>query len=342
MPKRFRARWWGSFQTGSVLETENPLEEIWSAVDLHGSAGHLGRGFVPPPGQPVAPYVQYAGIRFRQALEFREAAGQATLLTSPLSLYYSFLNLVRACLCMRLDMLDSTGHGLSRLKIGNDILSSSVKLAKGTFTDYLDAVGYPKSLGTEVRLDEVLARIIELRWEYAHIYEGVSLVVPIKVEAYRDGEVILRIPKSVYDLSSKAKDWSSELPSISGCCTLGPDENTLKTTFNVSSMEDVMNFCSLRMETDLLWRPGPEGATWYLVRQTDPTLVLPRPAYYFVALFILGSIVRYEPELMLQATDQNSLTGWLLKRIVQRAERFFPQLILSWLRNENLYVKSAG
>ncbi len=77
------------------------------------------------------------------------------------------------------------------------------------------------------------------------------------------------------------------------------------------------------------------------MRQTDPSLVFPRPAYYFVTLFILGSVVRYEPELMLDTVDPNSLSGWLLKRVIQGAERFFPQLMLSWLMDSDLYYKSA-
>jgi len=89
----YRPRIHGSFQqSGAKLETENPLEEVWSTVALHGSADFLQKHLTPPVGHSVAPYIQYAGIRARQAVEFREAARQATLLTSPLSLYYSFLN----------------------------------------------------------------------------------------------------------------------------------------------------------------------------------------------------------------------------------------------------------
>ncbi len=335
----YRPRFHGSFQTGSRLETENPLEEVWSLIALHGSADFLQKRVTPPPGQPIDPYIEYAGIRARQAVEFREAARQATLLTSPLSLYYSFLNLTRACLCLHSDMLPSTWHGLI-FRSGTDLLSSRAELTRGTFTDYLDATGYPWSSGQVVALHEALARTVEIRRDYADIYGGTSLVVPIDVDAYRDAEVVLNIPKNIYDLSAASTNWSSELPSISGCCTLGSGENTLETTFKVSNVEDVDSFCSLRMQRDLLWREF--AARWYLVRQTDPNLVFPRPAYYFVTLFILGSIVRYEPELILDTVDPNSLSGWLFGRVVQAAERFFPQLMLSWLMGHHLYFKTAS
>jgi hypothetical protein len=47
-------------------------------------------------------------------------------------------------------------------------------------------------------------------------------------------------------------------------------------------------------------------------------------------------------ELMLDTVNPNSLTGWFLKRVLQAAERFFPQLILSWFANVDFYFNSAS
>ena len=335
----YRSHYIGSFQTGTMFEAENPLEEVWSRVALHGSVDYLRKVFTPPAGQQIDPYIRYAGIRARQAVEFRRAAREATLLTSPLSLYYSFLNLVRACLCLHSDMIPSMGHGLT-FKRGPDLLSSGAELRhNGTFIHYLDTAGY-SSTNKVVSLREALSRIIEIRPDYADTYGEASLVVPINVDAYRSGELVLKIPKSIYDLSHASSNWGSELSSLSGCCVLGSGDNTLEVTHKVSKREDVDSFCSLRLERDLLWREFE--ARWHLVRETDPDLIFPRPAYYFIALFILGSIVRYEPELMLDTVNPDSLSGWLFKRVVQSAERFFPQLMLSWLTGSSLYFKATG
>ncbi len=271
-------------------------------------------------------------------MECRASALQATLLTSPLSLYYAFLNLMRACICLRSDVFPSTGHGLG-FKSGTDLLSSGAEFRNGTFTHFLDKAGYSWSSSKVVSLREALARIIEIRVDYADTYGETSLMVPIDVDAYRSGEIVLKIPKSIYDLSQASTNWVSELPSLSGCCLVDPGQNAVEATHKVSKVEDVSRFCSLRLDRDLLWRDFV--ARWYLVRQTDPDLVFPRTAYYFIALFILGSIVRYEPELMLDTINPNSLSGWLFKRVVQAAERFFPQLMLSWLVDEPLYFKSV-
>jgi hypothetical protein len=324
----------GSFQTGTRIETENPLEEVWSRVALLGSVDRLRRTFTPPAGQDIEPYVQYAGVRARQAVEFREAARQATLLTSPLSLYYSFLNLMRSSLCLHSDVFSSRAHGLV-FESGKDLLSSGAKIRTGTFADYLDEEGYSWRSRKVVTLDEALSRIVEIRGDYATVYGQESFVVPIDVNAYHSGEVILEIPQEAYDLSNPSIDWTSELPSLSSCCTIEPSGNTLAVTQTISTPEDVDRFCHLRLDRDLQWREF--ASRWYLVRRTDPDFVLPRPAYYFIALFILGSIVRYEPELMLPTVNPESLSGWLLKRVVQAAERFFPQLMLSWVEHRPLY-----
>jgi YaaC-like Protein len=329
----------GSFQTGTRIETENPLEEVWSRVALLGSVELLRRTFTPSAEQDIEPYVQYAGVRARQAVEFREAARPATLLTSPLSLYYSFLNLMRSSLCLHSDVCSSRAHGLV-FQRGENLLSSGAKIRPGTFADYLDEVGYPWGSRKVVTLDEVLSRIVEIRTDYATVYGQESLVVPIDVNAYYNGEVILEIPQEAYDLSNPSIDWTSELASLSGCCTVGPSGNKLAVTQTMSTLEDVDRFCNLRLDQDLQWREF--ASRWYLVRRTDPDLVFPRPAYYFIALFILGSIVRYEPELMLTTVNPESLSGWLFRRVVQAAERFFPQLMLSWVEHRPLYFKTAS
>lgn len=325
----------GSFQNGRRIDSENPLEEVWSRVAQHGSADFLREIFGAPTGHSVEPFIEYMGVRVRQSVEFREAARRSTLLTSPLSLYYSFLNLTRACLCMHSDLLFSKGHGLA-FQRGKDLLSSEAKIAKGTFTDYLDVVGFPWRKNKRITLSEALSRIVEVRFDYTWPYGRKSLVVPVKVNAYHSGSILLNISKEHYDLSSVSPGWASEFPSLAGCCRVRPSDNALEVTHTLAKrdIKVVENFCSLRLEPDLIFR---DEATWYLVRQTDSELTFPRPAYYFIALFILGSVVRYEPELMLDVVNPDSHLGWLLERIVRAAERFFPQLMLSWLHNNIMY-----
>jgi len=57
---------------------------------------------------------------------------------------------------------------------------------------------------------------------------------------------------------------------------------------------------------------------------------LPRPAYYFLATYILGNVVRYAPELLADLTDPDSHLGWTIQRFLNTAERFYPQLMFHW------------
>lgn len=88
------------------------------------------------------------------------------------------------------------------------------------------------------------------------------------------------------------------------------------------------------LETDLISCDTP---IWYLIRQVTSDPTLPRPAYYFISLFILSNIVRYQPELMLEISNPDSQLGWLLIRLLKVAERFYPQLMLSWLYDHPVY-----
>jgi hypothetical protein len=67
------------------------------------------------------------------------------------------------------DNTSSRAHGLG-FESGGSLLSSGAKIRSGTFTDYLDEVGYPWSSGKVVTLDDTLSRIIEIRDDYATVY----------------------------------------------------------------------------------------------------------------------------------------------------------------------------
>ena len=185
-------------------------------------------------------------------------------------------------------------------------------------------------------MSEALSRIVEVRFDYTWPYGRESLVVPVDVDAYYSGEIVLNMPEDVYDLSGAVSSWISEFPSLASCCRIKHSSNALEVlhTFPNGGTKVVEQFCSLRLEPHLIFQ---DTARWYVVREPDPDLVFPRPAYYLLALFILGSVVRYEPELMLDVVNPDSNLGWLLERVVRASERFFPQLMLSWVFRQPLY-----
>jgi hypothetical protein len=84
----------------------------------------------------------------RQAIELRAATREATLLTAPLSLYYSVLNLTRASLAIREDGLDSKRHGLF-FDQDPDILQCRAKVTDGTFASILRSQDCRRKKGFE-------------------------------------------------------------------------------------------------------------------------------------------------------------------------------------------------
>ncbi len=324
-------RYTESFQRGTAFESECPLEEAWSRIAQLGSAEHL-RSIMDSAKPLPDEIVQYVVVRIRQAVEFREAARKSTLLTSPLPLYYACLNLTRACVALRSGKTPSPHHGLSFRKNGADLLRGAAILRDGTFRDYLDATGMARTRAT-ISLSDALARIIEVHQDFAGFRGHSSLVVPVKMEAFLDGRVLLTFPEALKDFRV---NWQLEFSKVASDCALEQEGNALRVRPEVptSSAEAIAAFLHRSLEHDLCRRQRP---TWYLVRETDQDLVLPRAAYYFVALFVLGSVVRYEAELLVDVADLDSELGWLLRRVVAASERFYPQLMLGWLRSEPVY-----
>ena len=323
----------GSFQNRSFTYlSENPLEEVWTRISQLGSSEFIL--FKSHPNHTNLNWnsiVQYSVIRIRQSVEFRNAFRYSTLLTSPLPLYYSFLNLTRSILAINSATIPSKGHGLT-FQIGTDILTSTATLSKGTFIDYLNFMRISLKPNLSITLSDTLSRISEICNDYS-LFRGPgqeSLVVPITVDAKINGNVLLIFPDSLTNFRST---WNQEFPSLTGS-TLEPTGNILKIHFQNHNYKSISIFCINKLETDLIRRDTP---IWYLVRQVNPDFILPRPAYYFIALFILSSIVRYQPELMLETMNPDSQLGWLLCRLLKAAERFYPQLMLNWLYDRTIY-----
>src|SRR5262245_946040 len=109
----------GSFQRGIRLYAETPLEEVWSRLSLYGSEEFLRENVTDV--RDIEALSDYVAVRMRQAIELRTATRQATLLTAPLTLYYSVLNLTRASMAIRQEIY-SKGHGLT-YKVNSDILA---------------------------------------------------------------------------------------------------------------------------------------------------------------------------------------------------------------------------
>ena len=95
---------------------EVPLDEIWQRIGRFASVEYLRRTLQPrTAGINWDHHTQYTALRLQQAIEFRGASRAATILTRPLTLYYSFLHITRAFLALGPEIISRPGHGLKLL-----------------------------------------------------------------------------------------------------------------------------------------------------------------------------------------------------------------------------------
>ena len=319
----------GSFQIGLVFESEQPLEEVWSFVQRIGNQESLNRLTPDNTNDNWSQHINYASTRLMQALEFRNASDTSSLLTSPMLLYYSFLNLMRAYLAIVPEKISSKSHG-STWKPGKSILETSADLnKKGTFVEFLNHYGVEISGSTTITLSECLSRILELNSD--SILALQSEVLTINVYAYSDGRVNLNF--AVQDENLFRSEWKNWFPELSGICKLASQGAILELKLS-QSYNKVSDFLYQNLWDNLRLI---DVARWYTLPKNDKFGSWPRHSFYYIAMFILGSSVRYEPDLLLKTISPSSETGWLLNRFVAKAERFFPQLLLRDWTKQRLY-----
>ena len=144
----------GPLKRGQYAESKNPLEEVWNWISRFGVTSWL-QHTCQTATHSWKNWHSYSAVRMRQAVEFRTAARGGSILTRPLPLYYSLLNLVRGFLALREGVEAKKSHGLIFVEGSQtDIFQIRAKIVSGTFTDYLDALKVPYQLGTVITLHE--------------------------------------------------------------------------------------------------------------------------------------------------------------------------------------------
>ena len=293
----------------------------------------------PPAAHPWKDWQSYSVVRVRQAVEFRAAARGGSILTRPLPLYYSLLNLVRGFLAAREGIEAKKSHGLTFLEGNqNDIFQTEAKIGKGTFTDYLDALQVPYKEGTVITLHESLLRVIETYNYYITSSLGPAEIFVVQIMAYQvSHKVLLHFhgPDQEVDFRNSWQNW---FPKLKDICSLEPTGRTLLVDTNkvdTSTYEAVCKFCDQSLEANLVSYENPSR---FAIRHSKPELDLPRPVFYLIAAFILSSVVRYKPELLLEVSNPDSEAGWLIERFLNAAERYFPQLLLNWISANPVYL----
>ena len=192
----------------------------------------------------------------------------------------------------------------------------------------------PKSLpgGFEISLRDALAGIIELGGDLDSLPALTRTFSLVRVDSFMQGEVRFFFIGHSGDFDA---DWSDAYPALSHRQNCGSRTLLVAEAMPAISIDKVRQAAVKYLTPSLSVK---DDAIWYAYRHDMRLPALPRAAYYLVAMFILGSVVRYEPEFLEPLAKPQNELGWIINRYLALAERFFPQLKLREQTGAELYV----
>ena len=79
---QYTGPYFGTFKKGLYIRSDRPVDEIWNFVSRYGVTAFLQRNTSQT--VPWEEWGPYSVVRLRQAVEFRTAAHQGSILTRPL------------------------------------------------------------------------------------------------------------------------------------------------------------------------------------------------------------------------------------------------------------------
>lgn len=209
------------------------------------------------------------------------------------------------------------------------------ELDDGTFTDFLNLESIAWQKGARISLEECLARIPELTVDYFTVVGQPPHSMPITVEATRQKFLLPFMEQWTQGEQDFRINWQTYYPALVDDLELEQTGCVLKAKASSlpATLDAVSALCEKVLQLNLVLMS--DQPSWHITKITRTDIVWPRPSYYTAALFILGSIVRYNPEILLKVSA--SKWSWLLERFMIKAERFYPNLMWNWLSGHTVF-----
>jgi len=337
--QRFEFPLQGIAAPGVRILCENQLEEVWHQVRRYGTPEYCDyQASDDSSASDLEAVREYVVTRVLQALELREAAHGATVLTRPLLVYYSLLNLVRAMITLSTRKTHEHHHGLSVRGQHSSLSELSARLAaRGTLIELLKLHGISADPQT-TRFYELLQSVPELSAALS-VPGHASHVSVVRVSATSRHTVSLHFPQQQISGEEFEASWPQKYPSLvpsfvySGDYTLKLKDGELPADEDLDIFcRRVGKFCDEHLEVNLI-----DPARWYIVSSENPHAHWPREARYLAALFMLAHAVRYQPELLYRESIANSYHHTLVDSVVRMADRYVPQMLLGWTGSNHFF-----
>jgi hypothetical protein len=207
---------------------------------------------------------------------------------------------------------------------------------RGTFCELILMCGDSAPKHQKYTLEQCMAYIGEMVGQTVAAEEADRCLAFVDVSALRSGEITLKIH------GPYAKEWQTAFPQLATLCEPTEEEGVLRVCGFESTLDltQVREFCNKHLWTRLHWAGSGmiTSTRWLVPRVVPDRSLLPREAYYFLASFILGSVVRYEPEHLWHDATPGTDLHWIIRRYLSASVRYFPNLLLNRLYGQNLFL----
>jgi hypothetical protein len=355
-----------------IVATENPSKDAarylrhWASPDF--VREHLSNAAPPLPSDRRRTKAKQAAFCIAQGLEYLESGAASSLLTKALPLFYAAENLSKATCIVRepsLTSADFRAHGLKsdlskRYSIKNLQCSIYAKPSRDVWSH----------LFRECNADM-------LRLEQAH--DGQAAAGDVRIEHKTKplsgkrlllGDVLRHLPELVDDIfyAGWGNPYVVHVSALDLSAFSGPPPRQVCTFVLRHGRNEATRRMILAREKDLLKGYAREQDLMDVVvfsatSEGLPGLTLPTMRHdvfgeqymdfgpprdelgefclYFVALFILSSVVRYDAEQWKRLTDDHPSEALLVDRFLDLTIRKLPNLVLNELHQQTFLFKFA-
>jgi hypothetical protein len=223
-------------------------------------------------------------------------------------------------------------------------LEVSAKTNNGIFLTLAECLKQPLNENLRFSLEDFIINIIELKNDYNDYFQKNSYLIAPQVDVLHDGDVKLILPSQLFLDNTKEQFWE-----------LITSRTTLLDDFEeVASEEDsIVLKLSQALPHDKIIEKGSEvmreyfsysvfeDGNYYL--NLYPTEKRMHPILgYFGCMFLLSSIVRYSPaHLDKFVHEKNTSVAWFFRKLCERSERVFPNLLLNMLCSDSFKFASS-
>ena len=320
------------------IRTENPIEEIWACwlklTDFH----YLQPKWDGADEERMTSVSTY----IKQAHEYYRASKVSSLLTRPVLVYYSFLNLAKAFVFLKTDTSPSEYHGLCNFRVSDCLLDISAETNNGVFITMAKTLGQSLDIKISFALKDLVANMIEMAHAYTDYYRRKGCLVTPNVEVYADGNINVVFPANMFP---DGKDHFRQLLFERTKLAEDFEEIPIEDESITLKLKAVIPPKTIDKEGTALMRKHFQFSAFqddnYYLNICPPDKQLLPVLSYFASMFLLSSIVRYHPTHVYRfLNDKNTSVAWFFNILCERSERVFPNLL--WNSLNNAVFKFSG